>query len=190
MAAPPMNDNSKLSRREFMRRAALGAGTLTLIGGCATPDRSNRKFLSDDEAGLMEAIAEQIIPAGEWPGGRDAGVVTFIDRQLAGPYRRFQEDYRKGLAAITDKCLKQYRKKFELLSPEQQTALLKDMESGKFEDGVWGKGFGRRFFEMLRSHSLQGYYGSPRHGGNKNYVSYAMIGLDYPPVIGQNRYRS
>jgi len=185
-----MKHTSKLSRREFMKRAALGAGTLTLIGGCATPDRSGRKFLSDDEASLMEAIAEQIIPADEWPGGRDAGVVAFVDKQLAGPYRRFQEDYRKGLAAITDSCLKQYRKKFEVLSLEQQTAVLKDLESGNYEDGVWGSGFSRRFFEMLRNHSLQGYYGSPRHGGNKKYVSYRMIGLDYPPVIGQNRYRS
>ena len=36
---------------------------------------------------------------------------------------------------------------------------------------------------------MQGFYGSPRHGGNRNYASYRMLGLEYPPVLGQNRYR-
>jgi gluconate 2-dehydrogenase gamma chain len=35
---------------------------------------------------------------------------------------------------------------------------------------------------------MQGFYGSPRHGGNRNYVSYKMLGLEYPVVMGQNRY--
>jgi hypothetical protein len=37
---------------------------------------------------------------------------------------------------------------------------------------------------------MQGFYGSPRHGGNSNYVSYKMMKLDYPHVMGQNRYES
>jgi gluconate 2-dehydrogenase gamma chain len=36
---------------------------------------------------------------------------------------------------------------------------------------------------------MQGYYGSPIHGGNKDYMSFNMLGLDYPLIIGQNRYR-
>jgi len=35
---------------------------------------------------------------------------------------------------------------------------------------------------------MQGFYGSPRHGGNRNYASYKMMGLEYPRLIGQNRY--
>jgi gluconate 2-dehydrogenase gamma chain len=42
---------------------------------------------------------------------------------------------------------------------------------------------------MLRNHVMQAYYGSPRHGGNPGYASYKMLGIDYPPLIGQNRYR-
>ena len=41
---------------------------------------------------------------------------------------------------------------------------------------------------MIRDHTMQGFYGSPRHGGNKGYASYKMLGLEYPRVIGQNRY--
>jgi gluconate 2-dehydrogenase gamma chain len=37
---------------------------------------------------------------------------------------------------------------------------------------------------------MQSYYGSSRHGGNKNNTSYKMLQLDYPVIIGQNRYKS
>ena len=36
--------------------------------------------------------------------------------------------------------------------------------------------------------TMQVFYGAPRHGGNKNFMSYKMLGLDMPVVTGQNRY--
>jgi gluconate 2-dehydrogenase gamma chain len=44
------------------------------------------------------------------------------------------------------------------------------------------------FFNLVRSHTLQGYYGSPRHGGNRNAVSWRMLGLDEPPLRGRAQY--
>jgi gluconate 2-dehydrogenase gamma chain len=184
-----MDTGSKISRREFIALATLGAGSLSLIAGCAPKHPPGRGVLSDEEAGLLGAIADQIIPPDAWPGGRENGVVTFIDRQLDGPYRRFREDYRRGLEAMTETCLKKYGKRFEALSREDQMPFLREMESGGLREGGWKDGFSKRFFEMLRSHVMQAYYGSPRHGGNPDYASYKMIGIAYPPIIGQNRYR-
>jgi gluconate 2-dehydrogenase gamma chain len=65
--------------------------------------------------------------------------------------------------------------------------MLKNMEAGKMDGGVWKNGFAENFFQLLLAHSMQGYYGSPRHGGNKNFISYKMIGLDEPQIIGENR---
>jgi gluconate 2-dehydrogenase gamma chain len=184
-----MDGGSRISRRDFMKLAALGAGSLSLIAGCASNRPSGRAVLSDDDAGLLGAIADRIIPPDAWPGGRENGVVAFIDRQLAGPYRRFTEDYRRGLDAVTESCLEKHGKRFESLSAEEQDSLLREMESGGLRDGKWKSGSSRRFFAMVRSHAMQAYYGSPRHGGNPDYASYKMIGIDFPPVIGQNRYR-
>jgi gluconate 2-dehydrogenase gamma chain len=64
------------------------------------------------------------------------------------------------------------------------------MESGKMEGASWEKGLGRQFFRLIRDHSMQGFYGIPRHGGNKNNISYKMMILDYPVIIGQNRYNN
>ena len=184
-----MDTGSKISRRDFMKLAALGGGGLTLIAGCAPHQRAEGGVLSNDDAGLLGAIADQIIPPDTWPGGRENGVVSFIDRQLAGPYRRFRREYRRGLDAMTGTCLERYGKRFESLSTEKQNSFLREMESGSLRDGEWKEGFSRRFFDMVRSHAMQAYYGSPRHGGNPDYASYKMMGIDYPQVIGQNRYR-
>ncbi len=45
-----------------------------------------------------------------------------------------------------------------------------------------------RFLSLVRSHTLQGYYGSPRHGGNRNAVSWRMLGLDEPLLRGRAQY--
>jgi len=35
---------------------------------------------------------------------------------------------------------------------------------------------------------MQGYYGSPRHGGNRDAISWRMLGLDEPPLRGRAQY--
>ena len=45
----------------------------------------------------------------------------------------------------------------------------------------------RGFFELVRSHTFEGYYGSPRHGGNRDGVSWRMLALADPPVRGRAR---
>ena len=189
-------DNSKnLSRRDFVKLATFSAGALSLtvgslsfIQGCTSSPKSETFFFSENEIKLVEAIAEQIIPTDDWPGGREAGVANFINRQLVGPYLRFQQDYRKGLTALENTCENKFHSKFEKLSWDSQTAVLCDMETGKLDGKAWKDGYSKYYFELLRSHCMQGYYGSPRHGGNKNYISYKMIGIDQPPIVGQNRY--
>ena len=41
---------------------------------------------------------------------------------------------------------------------------------------------------MVLDHTLQGYLGSPRHGGNKDYSSWRMLGVPPIPVRGRLQY--
>jgi gluconate 2-dehydrogenase gamma chain len=116
-------------------------------------------------------------------------VSNFIDKQLDTYYRKHQSEYREGLAALHETVIRIKSKKFEELPFGDQTALLEKMEAGEFPGDYWKDHSAANFFDMVRQHSLQGYYGSPAHGGNRDYVSYRMMGLDYPNVIGQNRYK-
>lgn len=148
----------------------------------------------------MDAIAEQIVPTNEWAGAKDAHVTNFIDKQLTNTYKRFQESYRKGLYSVTLSCELLFNEQFEAITWEKQFQFLTAMESGKLsklqsdkikgeDTQIWKEGFDRTFFNLVRDHVMQGYYGSPRHGGNYRYVSYRMIGLEPLQIIGQNRYR-
>jgi gluconate 2-dehydrogenase gamma chain len=184
-----MKSENIYSRRRFVKVAAIGTGSICLLPACSGTESSWR-FFTNDEASLIDAIAEQIIPSDEWPGGRESGVTNFIDIQLTGPYQRFRSAYRKGIAAIQESCNSLYKKKFEELAWKEQTAFLETMESGQMKGDKWSAGFDKTFFELVRDHSMQAYYGSPIHGGNRNKISYKMIGLDYPLIVGQNRYKT
>jgi gluconate 2-dehydrogenase gamma chain len=45
----------------------------------------------------------------------------------------------------------------------------------------------RVFFDLILAHTLQGFYGDPRHGGNRNMASWRMLGLACPPVRGRRQ---
>ena len=78
---------------------------------------------------------------------------------------------------------------FLTLSWPQQTEVLRALEAGNAAGAIWQQTSSSSFFRLLRNHSMQGFYGSPRHGGNRGYASYRMLGLDYPQIIGRQRSR-
>jgi gluconate 2-dehydrogenase gamma chain len=176
------------NRRDFCRTAIAGAAALTLAPQSARASLQWR-FFTDTEARLVGAIVEQIIPTDQDPGARDAGVVNYIDKQLAGFFRNHAETYRQCLIGVQQTSQALFKNDFETLAWDDQTAVLKALESGQVKEDAWKNQSSRNFFEMVRQHTMQGFYGSPRHGGNKGFASFKMIGLDVPPIVGQNRYR-
>ncbi len=138
-----------------------------------------KHFFTPDEARLVEAVSEQIIPADKDPGAKDARVVTFIDRQLAGPYAQHQAAYRAGIRALQETCRRQFGKPFEALGWDDQTKVLTALEAGRAPKELWKSPTCTEFFNLVLEHTKQGFYGSPQDGGNYNYVSYRMLGLDH-----------
>jgi gluconate 2-dehydrogenase gamma chain len=177
------------SRREFLHQLSLACGSILFIPACAGYD-SPWRFFTEKEARTVIAFSEQIIPADKDPGATDAHVINFMDKQLVGPYTRFQDIYRKGIPAIENSSERILRKPFYELEWDEQTHFMEQMEAGNLPGEYWEEVNQRSFFNMLLDHTMQGFYGSPRHGGNKNYVSYKMMRLDYPHVLGRNHYYS
>jgi len=168
--------------RTIRRRTLLGAGLSVAAAGSIVSlphwKGSNRwRFFSEEEARTVEAICGQLIPADRDPGAREAGVVNFIDLQLTRPFRRFQPVYRKGIAGLDAASHAQFGRRFVELSADQQVAALGDAERNSKE-----------FFELILAHCRQGFYGDPRHGGNRNRVSWKMLRLPYPQVRGRMHY--
>ena len=181
--------NKSFSRREFVRLFSGGTAAVLISFNTACRNKiSQWRYLNEEEITLMDAIVEQIIPTDDFPGGKWANVSNFIDKQLDTYYKRYQPAYREGLAAIEKTVIQMRSKKFEELPFVDQTAILEKMETGEFPGDYWKDHSSTDFFEIIRQHTMQGFYGSPLHGGNRGYISYRMIGIDYPNVIGQNRY--
>jgi len=147
-------EHAFLTRRGFIAGSA-AAGWLH-----AAPEKP--VFFTDSEASLVVLIAEQIVPADHDPGATQAGVVHYIDRQLGGPLQRFAAVYRAGLPQFEP---------LRSMPPEDQTRFLEAVERGEH---------GRQaadLFNLIVDHTMQGFYGSPKHGGNQDEVSWRMLGI-------------
>jgi len=120
---------------------------------------------SDPEAKVIAGIIDHIIPADDTPGALAAGVVFYIDKQLAGPLKRFREAYKMGIGQFYAGCRERMGKYFDELHPAKQIEYLLQVENTSF-------------FAMVVDHTMQGFYGSPEHGGNKGEASWKMLGIE------------
>jgi len=180
-----MPDFSRVSRRKFIQVAtAAAAGSMV----CCTNKKSPWRFFTLGEGQTVTAICERLIPGDQDPGATEAGVVNFIDLQLMGPYKRYRVTYRQGIKGVEQASLRMFGRGFTELSPEGQDVLLKQLESGGVAGEAWKGVSSKDFFSLILSHTMQGYYGDPRHGGNHGRVSWKMLGLPYPPIRGRLHY--
>lgn len=177
------------TRRQFIKQCVLFYGSVLLLPACNLSGQRKKFYsFSVEDANVIEALCEQIVPADEFPGAKDAGVIHYIDKLLYQRFPSLKEKYEKGLAGLQRSVAGLYQKHFVSLEWEQQKSMLQQMERNELPEEYWSEISQREFFELILNHTMQGYYGSPRHGGNKDYVSYRMMKLDYPLLIGQNRY--
>jgi len=163
------------------RRSLLGAGLVaaagTAISCTAGRNASPWRFFTAAEARTLEAICAQLIPADRDPGAKEAGVVNYIDLQLSLRFGKHRLAYRQGLAAVDAASLARFGNPFVSLAPERQIEVLAAVERDS-----------KAFFDLLLAHTRQGFYGDPRHGGNRNMASWKMLGLPYPQVRGREHY--
>jgi len=129
--------------------------------------------LTARQARFIDAIAERILPATDTPGAIEAGAVFYIDRALGGPYPHLLSRYARGLRALNGHAKKQFGAAFEKLSGEQQDSLLGDLEAGKIAQLRDGEAF----FELLRTHVLEGVFGEPSYGGNRGMIGWKLVGF-------------
>lgn len=194
MKLPPSSPGPPVSRRTALKvglvglaGVAVGAGSTALLGRLGRGNPSPYRFFTEAEAALLIEICEQLIPGDDTPGATEAGVIHYIDRQLCGVFKRHQATYRRGLESFHQTCLQEHGQPFPALPADKKIAALQAIEAGRGPKDLWAKPSPQAFFNLVLAHTMQGFYGSPRHGGNRGYASYRMLGLDYPPVVGRNR---
>ena len=166
---------SSITRRQFVAASAISSAALAV--GCKTSQQGNWDFLTDAQARTLTAICDQLIPADDYPSASQAGALVYIDRQLARHYRRHRNVYRDGLAQAGEISRKLFGKDLPDLTAPQQLDLVTAVEKEN-----------PAFFTLVRTHTFEGYYGTPRHGGNRDAASWKMLGMAEPPLRGRAQY--
>jgi gluconate 2-dehydrogenase gamma chain len=183
-----------MRRRHFITLSATAVGGLLVFTLDRQPARVYAqadekirvplRFFDEREALIIAAAAARIFPSdASGPGAPEAGVILYIDRQLASPFGRdinrytqppFEEGvpeqgyqgkatpreiYKEGLGLLGAG--------FDRLTPEQQDAKLRSIET-------------TTFFRLLRQNTIEGMFSDPMHGGNRDLIGWQLIGYPGP----------
>ena len=172
-------------------------------------DANSGNVLSDHECATIEAAAARIVPADEEPGAREAGVIGYIEGLLASDEvdtdisPRDKKEYANfllgGMAGRTEE---QQATLFKLTGSGSRhlqayrdgvaelDRLASELNSGKDFCGLDDAAQDRvlttlderkdPFFTLLLTHTMEGFYGHPRHGGNKDGVGWEVLGYPGP----------
>lgn len=132
-------------------------------------------FFNSVDARTIDAFAAQIIPSEEGsPGAHEAGVVYYIDRALAGFMRDLQPIYRRGLQVLSDLATGGFGAEFAALTGDQQRALVEALDA---RAGADPDDFAGQFYRIVREHTVQGFFGDPAYGGNRDVVGWKLVGF-------------
>jgi gluconate 2-dehydrogenase gamma chain len=202
-----MSNSSLLDRRRFLLGVVPAATLGTLgISACSNNGQSSVSssyaptYFNSAEWACINAAVGRLIPSeGAGPGGVDAGVPEFIDRQMELPYGhgayfylkgpfldnspptlgyqlRYtpREIYRLGITAVNAAIQKSQGKDFAQLSGTEQDRFLAAMEKGEVAFATVPAAV---FFAQLLTNSKEGYFSDPLYGGNRGMVAWNWIGF-------------
>ncbi len=208
--------DGSLSRRAFLKAAGTVATASALPGTVlAQPTATPRTaplpaqpgaapalflFFTVPEAEFVTAAVDRLIPAdAQWPSASQAGVVNFIDRQLAsgygsgerlylqGPWQRGMPGqgyqlpltpaqlYRIGISAADRAITQRFDgQRFADLSAAQKDEALGAIETGELDFEELPAPV---FFETLLANTIEGFFSDPVYGGNRDMVGWRMVGF-------------
>ncbi|MCY4440014.1 MAG: gluconate 2-dehydrogenase subunit 3 family protein [Deltaproteobacteria bacterium] len=165
--------------------------------------------LTDHERATIEAAAARIVPADEDAGAREAGVIDYIEGLLAADdvdadiSPREKKEYANFLlGSLAGRTAEQQATLFKLngLGSRHLQAyrdgvveldrLAAEVTSGKDFRGLDDAGRDQvltalderkdPFFTLLLTHTMEGFYGHPRHGGNRDQAGWQVLGYPGP----------
>jgi len=172
-------------------------------------DKDLSVVFSTHERATIEAASARIVPADEDAGALEAGVIEYIERLLApddtdaevshkekkevanfilgsmggrteeqqatlfklnGMGSRHRQTYLDGVVELDNLARELFGAESFCQSDEaQQDQILTALDERKDP-----------FFALLVTHTMEGFYGHPRHGGNKDSVGWKVLGYPGP----------
>lgn len=208
---------SMMSRRDLLKSAGMAAAAGAVAGTAAVATASAAAahqapaapaidsdvllFFNAEESKFVAAAADRLIPADPtWGGAQQAGVLYYIDHQLASAYgagarlyldgpwnpqapteQGYQlkytpaELYRTAIGEILPQVRKDHDgHDFWELPPATMDTVLSSLETGQFALPSLPSAV---FFETLLANTIEGFFADPAYGGNRGMVGWRMVGF-------------
>jgi gluconate 2-dehydrogenase gamma chain len=161
-----------VSRRRFLHSAtcsAAGGYLVFALGGCRR--EKALLFLSAAELETTAAACERMLPRDQDPGAIDLGVPHYVDRALAfDDHAHWGERFRAGLRALDDDALRRTGKRFHRGRATEQDDILDEWQDGTPDQVT--------FVRILMALTLEGAFGDPAYGGNREGRGWRLIGFE------------
>jgi gluconate 2-dehydrogenase gamma chain len=177
------------------------AGAQATAGNAQSSEAEVMAFLNEAEVAFLRAAVDRLIPPdAQWPGAADAGVVTYIDRQLASAWGAGSKMYLKGPWDPDAPSQQGYQLRFspaelyrvsireigEAVATMHDGRAFHELEDGQMDETLKALESGDLtlpsvpspvFFETLLANTMEGWFADPSHGGNRNMVGWRMVGF-------------
>ncbi len=156
------------------RRTVLASATLIPLAAIATaPQRAAAqapaKALTAEQRKTVDALVDRIIPEDELgPSAADCGAGEYIDRCLADYLAAEKPLFLEGLDNLDVFALRTQGIAFSSLPAEKRDAVLMAIDDNQAPQL-------RGFFNRVRRLTLEGMFGDPVYGGNKNFAGWDLI---------------
>ena len=182
-----------MKRREFISLPLKSLGGLLVYSLSGLPIRFNSaegtltvplRFFTAKEARVIAAACERIFPSDDsGPGAKEAGVIIYIDHQLAGPYGQDRYRYTKGpfVESVPEHSYQGKQTPQEIYRDgiHQLGESFAELDAAKQDEQLRGTE-SSLFFKMLRTHTIEGMFSDPMHGGNAGLIGWQLIGYPGP----------
>ena len=157
---------------EISRRAVIVSAALVPVAAITAAAQRSQSALSAGQLRILSAFVDRLIPKDELgPGASESGVPEYINRSLGDYLAAEKPAFVEGLEATDALARRTQNAAFADLTPAQQDALLTSMENGSAE----GFANSQAFFNRARRLALEGMFGDPYYGGNKNFAGWDLI---------------
>ncbi len=178
-----------MKRRDALKSTAMifgyaitGSTVTSLMQSCGRGDELTwtPQVLNSEQAKVLSALVDRILPRTATPGALDVGTDEFIDQILASAFPdKIQKGFAAGLDNFNTDAKAMQGKDFIKLDDDQKDMVIRDFEekSGPLPGALWAYNFAEGnefpFYRMMKELALLGYFHSEKIG--KEVLAYNPI---------------
>ncbi|PSL03317.1 gluconate 2-dehydrogenase subunit 3 family protein [Cecembia rubra] len=178
-----------MNRRDALKSTAMilgyaitGSAVTALMQSCGRGEKLSwtPQLLSQDQAKILAALVDRILPRTDTPGALDVGTDEFIDKILVSAFpEKIQKGFASGLDSFNTTAKSLLGKDFTKLDNSKKDEVIKHFEekSEALPGALWAYNFAEGdefpFYRMMKELALLGYFHSEKIG--KAYLAYDPI---------------